>query len=184
MQFTSGPSLGSLVHYNLFYTELWISALIVAVYCSSALNAIPENSAAVGETVEGGGPNQFDYKRSTSVCGYLWVKVRNAQNLHDPDYRYSAPDPYTRITANKSDGSSFSSRTTTVMSEKNPKWNQWLEMGWFTGFEVQVWDDNIRGGADKKYLNQNSFMFPLATTVTLDTGSPTIGILICTWTMN
>ena len=71
LQLTSDPSLGSPSIYTiLFSTELWISALFVAVYCSSALNAIPGNNAAVGETMEDGGPNQLDYKRSTPACGY------------------------------------------------------------------------------------------------------------------
>ena len=99
------------------------------------------------------GANQFDDKRPTPVpvcCGYLRVKVRYACNLCDPDYEFDIPDPYTRITARRSDGFYFSKKTRTIRATRNPTWDEWLEMGWVTGFEVQVWDDNVHTGTDKE----------------------------------
>ena len=96
-----------------------------------------------------------NHKNSTliPVCGYLRVKVRYACNLCDPDYEFDIPDPYTRITAIRSDhdGSYTSKKTRTIRATRNPIWNEWLEMGWVaTGFEVQVWDDNVHTGTDKE----------------------------------
>ena len=124
---------------------MWISALIVAVYCSPVLNEIPIHNETVCVIMEAGA-SHFDDKRLTPICGYLRVKVRYARNLCSPVNEFDIPDPYTRISVIRSGGFYFSKKTRTIRATRNPTWNQWLEMGLhkFTGFEVQVWDDNIR----------------------------------------
>ena len=87
----------------------------------------------------------LDYKLLIPVYGYLRVKIRYAYNLPDADgFLGGDPDPYVHVTAFSCSGS-ISKQTHYIQGTKNPTWNRWLEMSGcrdFTGFKVQVWDDD------------------------------------------
>ena len=71
---------------------------------------------------------QFDYELLTPVRGHLKVKILYARNLPVTDLMLNDPDPYVKVLAVKSDGNEYSKKTSIKQGTRNPTWNTWLNL--------------------------------------------------------
>ena len=98
-----------------------------------------------------------------SARGQLHLYVRYGSGLPDKDgWLAGDSDPYVKVVAYDSDGSSVSRKTSYKQGDESPTWNQWLNFGTdtWTSFRVKVYDSDI--GSDDSLsswvsYNLNSF---------------------------
>ena len=98
----------------------------------------------------------FDYRMLTLVQARLKVYIRYARNLPDTDPWLNDPDPYVRITALRSSGSTYVKSTSVKGGTEDPTWNDWFDFSecrW-ASFQIQIWDDDSGlTGADDDMSN-------------------------------
>ena len=103
-------------------------------------------------------PSGYGGKRCELARGRLRIFARDGSGLPDRDGWFNGnSDPYVRVIAYTSSGTSMSLRTADDAGDHSPEWNQWLEFGvdnW-SRFTVQVYDED--SGSDDSLSDVSTY---------------------------
>lgn len=83
-----------------------------------------------------------------AITGNLQVHAKRASNLEDHDRCWlwscsgERSDPYMKIIAERTDGSTVERRSRIISNNLNPRWDQWIQFGYgdWLSLEVSVFD--------------------------------------------
>ena len=112
-------------------------------------------------------PSGYGGKRCELTRGRLRIYARYGSGLPDRDgWLAGDSDPYVRVIAYSSSGSTTSLRTADDRGDESPEWNQWLDFGvdnW-SRFTVQVYDEDV--GSDDSLSSVTTYYLSSLTTRT------------------
>ena len=103
-------------------------------------------------------PSGYAGRRCELISGRLRIYARYGSGLPDRDgWLAGDSDPYVRVIAYSSSGSTRSLRTGDDRGDQSPEWNQWLDFGvdsW-SRFTVQVYDEDT--GSDDSLSSVSTY---------------------------